>query len=270
MADQAGGFAMNTGPSPRPTISDLLAVTLITLVGYFAAFVYYREYAVALGIPPDLISINPSSLLVAAYDIWIFILYLGLAIGVVYLTYRQLRTPLAAKLRIVALLLLPFAIPWILYENRTIRITGIFAATLLLYSEFLRPLWKHREVKGYFQKLKADADDEKRIFDKVAAQFTVPVRLFLLAFAVVLSSSAAGRIKALHTHRFLVLDDRPDFIVPALSLDQLVAVRIDRKVKKILPEVVIITREPGKPLVLRWEEIGNLTPVRDVAFPDLP
>jgi hypothetical protein len=67
-----------------------------------------------------------------------------------------------------------------------------------------------------------------------------------------------------------VLADRPDFIVPALSLDQLVAVRIDRKAKKILPEIVVLTREPGKPLVLQWEEIGNLTPVHDVAFPDLP
>jgi hypothetical protein len=260
---------MNTGPALRSTITDLLVITLVTLVGYFAAFVYYREYAVALGIPPDLISINPSSLLVAAYDIWIFILYLSLAIGFVYLTYSQYRTPLAVRLGTIALLILPLAIVWVLYDSLTVRIGWILVVALGVYYEFLQPLWKYREVKGYLQKLKL-ADEQKRTFDKVAARFPVPVWLIVLLFALVLSSATAGRIKALHTHRFLVLADRPDFIVPALSLDQLVAVRIDRKAKKILPEIVVLTREPGKPLVLQWEEIGNLTPVHDVAFPDLP
>ncbi len=261
---------MNTGQAFRFTISELLVLPFVTLVGYFAAFVYYRDYAVALGIPPDLISINPSSLLVAAYDIWTFTLLLGLAVGIIYVTYGQHRTPLAARLRRIALLSLPLAIVWILYENWTARIVWSFVVALIVYDDFLQPLWKYPEVKGYLQKLKVAADEEKRTFDKVAASFAVPIGLILLAFVVVLSSAAAGRIKALHTHRFLVWADRPDFIVPALSLDQLVAVRIDRKMRKILPEVVVITREPGKPLVLRWEEIGKLTPVRDFAFPDLP
>jgi hypothetical protein len=117
-------------------------------------------------------------------------------------------------------------------------------------------------VKGYFQKLQL-AEEEKGIFDKVVARFPVPAGLFVLAFLVVTFSGVAGRNKALRTERFLVLADRPDFIVPALSSDNLIGVRIDRKMKKILPEIVVITREPGKSLVLRWEEIGKLTPVGD-------
>ncbi len=253
---------MNTGLGSRPTISDLLMVTLGPLVGYFAAFTYHREYAVAFGIPPDLISINPSSLLVAAYGIWNFIVLIGLFIAAVYLVGGPVQNPIDARLRRAAILI-NFLIPlWILYENLASRIVVLIAVAVILHNEFLRPLWKFREVGGYVQKLQL-ADQEEGVLAKVSAQFPVPFRLLVLTFTVVYLSSAAGRNKALHTDRFLVLADRPDFIVPAISSDNLVAVRIDRRMKKILPEIVVITREPGKPLVLRWEEIGRLTPVGD-------
>jgi hypothetical protein len=237
-------------------------ITLLTFVGYFAAFAYHREYAVAFGIPPDLISINPSSLLVAAYDIWNFLFSLGLFIAVFYMIIGQTKSALDVRLRRIGVLSLPFATLWNIYEDRTSRIIGLLVAAFILYSEFLRPLWKYRDLKGYLQKLQ-HAEEEKGFFDKVVAQFPGPAFLALLALTVVTLSGVAGRNKALHTDRFLVLADRPDFIVPALSSDSLVAVRIDRKMKKILPEIVVITREPGKPLNLRWEQIGRLTPVGD-------
>lgn len=148
-----------TGPTFRPSVSDLLLVTLSTLVGYFTAFSYHREYAMAFGIPPDLISFNPSSLLVAAYNIWVFILSVGVFLIWVYLAGGQPKTPFDARAQRLAPAFLYIVIALNLYEGRTVRNSAILVAVLILYYEFVRPLLKYRHVKGYAQKLRK-ADEE--------------------------------------------------------------------------------------------------------------
>lgn len=81
----------------------------------------------------------------------------------------------------------------------------------------------------------------------------------MLAMLIIGMGGLAGRSVAHGTSRFLALVDRPDFIVPTLYTDKLIAVRVDRKKRRLLPEILVIIYEPGKPVALRWEEIGTLS-----------
>lgn len=245
-----------TGPTFRPSISDLLPVTLGTLVGYISAFSYHREYTMAFGIPPDLISFNPGSLLVAAYNIWTFVLSSGAFIVGMYLIIGQPKTPFDARMQRIMPITFFLAI-WVgLYESPTIRRWAIILFFSMLYYEFVRPLLRYKNVKGYAQKLQK-ADEES--FFKREPQLRIPFLTLLLVVTVISLGGFAGRSVAHGMDKFLVLADRPNFIVPTLYADKLIAVRVDRKTRRLLPEIIVIVYEPGKPVALRWDKIGTLS-----------
>lgn len=244
----------------RPTLSNGMLLVLIPLFGYLAAFAYNRAYVQVFGIPPELISFDVNTLIVTGGNVWDIISSVGLSIALVWLLGRQQpRNPLVYRLSLV----MPSVTFALLFEQLRYPLWARFFVYLFVaifvYFDLLDPLVKYRHVTGYLNKLQT-ADDSKDNLIVVENKYFVPVQIAILVFVLLFFSGAAGRRNALDMHRFLVLPDHPDMIVPAVYTDKVIAVRVDRKSRKVLPEIVVITRESGKPLVLRWEEVGTLSP----------
>lgn len=242
-----------------------MLVALATGLSYAVAYAYNAGFASFFDLPPFLISPTVGTILQAAAAVGAVLLsFWNIAAGVWTFAPRG-NTALARAIRrflVVVLFVGLFYAP-----IRDINGIWILAAIILgfyAFFSFIFPLITQRKIAGYENKLlgqeKIEHDAGGHSLNAYMARAMSERELFVGAMCILLVyfSYLVGVGAAVRKEDFLVLDDRPGFVVAALDEELLVLAGYDTVTRKLTGNYQVERLAENRPWMLKSMHIGKL------------
>jgi hypothetical protein len=250
-------------------LTDTVALTALPIVAYLILFVYRLGYFEVFALPHQYIELSIGEvfsviggLAVSSVSLLFAIDGLTLLVSGVTLPQAMLR-----RYRIYAPIVVMVYLPYIL-GSYTISpplqiLLGILPIIIVL-GDFVLPLFTHRKISGYMNKLEAADEYQSNIETNTLARRLVEIvgpKTFGALFWAAIGLYACfhlGRAAALKQVDYHITNTTPEMVVLVTLKDKVVVAPFDRVSKLVEPSYLVIdpSRENGP--LLRLEAIGPL------------
>jgi len=234
-------------------------------------FQYEKGFTSYFGIPPQFISVGLLNVLYGAVLLLAFI-YLVVSLGnlsVAFIPTKYTGEPVFVRRTLnVGITLLPaFAVAY-LHNNRIWWLIFVVGASLIIFANFVLPVFRNKTESSYIKKLEAEERKKRRDVTPNLLNLTAPrlgAKLSLVIWYSLMSiflAGAAGEAAAESQKEFLVTTLAPTNEVVLLRRysDELIFAPFDRKTLQVQKTFLIVKVQDLKTL-LTLESIGPLKPV---------
>jgi len=249
-------------------LSEGIFLALVTVSGYFFAYLYEEGYASHYGMPSDLITITPGN--VFRFSVLFILFLLVVLIFANWVTAqlpRHIHPYLSLHLpRYIALILVMGLMFYPALKSLGAVYVSILVGFPILWGlvVFVGPLIEHRRSG----KLSSRYDEEIRIAEAKAGyladfalrrfgrHWSLVVVLFVAAFFAVL---IGGDLEAAQREDYFVTNTVPETVVIRVYGDNIICAEFDRKKKQVLPNFRIFKIGSDSGFEMSLEHIGPLT-----------
>lgn len=237
----------------------------IPTLGYTLAYVHELGFCNEFEIPNEFIILDWTSILFAIGKILgiVLILLLYVQVFVVLKFWSEKLGPINQRLIRYFVIFLPLLIISIPYPSFWLEVLLVFLffISLLLFVDFLQPLIKSTDVKGYRNKLKhQDEFFERKIpwLDRFIRK--IGMRNILILFFIIpllfVASNFDGGDTAKRQEEFLIPSTNQQLVVLRIYGDNLICAPLDREAKEIERSFYILEMSDT---VLTPEKVGPLS-----------
>lgn len=231
------------GPIGKHLGSEALLIFLVPVYAYLLVNAFEFGYFIRLKIPFEFITIKLAPLaglsLLFAFS---FFLIVGI-LNAIYKLVRRGKDAVGESLVQLYIFGLFFGMPALAYDYSVgwiLFFTVPMGLTLLL--RFLLPAFKHKDVKGYWNKVELeykkehkDEDKSEHVLDEVKRRLGITafrVVLLLISFLIISYFLGAGAARSQKT--FLVVNTTPEQVVLRKNQDSFLCAEFDRGMREIV------------------------------------
>ena len=252
----------------RHLTSETLLIFLVPVYAYLLAYTYEYGYFYRFGIPLELIEIKLTSLagmgLLFAFN---FFFIIGV-LNIIYKLVRRGKDAVGESLVQLYILGLFIGLPTLAFEFDLGLILFVAIPTgLTLLMRFLYPVIKHRNIKGYWNKVefeykKEPQSQDEHVLDEVKRRIgltTFRVSLLLVSFLII--AFFLGAMEARKQKTFLVVSTLPEQVVLRKNQASLLCAEFDRNKKELLRRFRLLTLDDvsREGLAIVQEKVGPLS-----------
>ncbi|MDT0602187.1 hypothetical protein [Thalassotalea castellviae] len=213
--------------------SESIILAAIPALGYWVAFVYELGYFNYFELPRSFIEIALNSVLLNSLSVvsglfFFFIVFdfirramSGVTEALRYILYRLL---------FVCFLVFGFGL---IFDKpiEQIQVLLFIVATPIIFKDILWPLWSHRHIKGFGNKIAA-ARKQDLEFDSVTDKLVekagiAPFLIVIFIYLFSIFSYLAGGYQANKQEHFLTSKERPSFILVRKYNDKWLSLKVD-------------------------------------------
>jgi hypothetical protein len=264
---------MDISKNKKYTLSDAFFLFLIPVYGYSLLYAYEYGYFVRLGIPTEFIEINFSVLaIVCAFSFASLLIILGFT----NIIYKFILYGKGFAIRILTNLyfgLILSVLPLIAFDLFKPLFPFIIIILLLyLMSEFIFPLIRYKNIKGYWKKTEQQLKNETLHRDEDIHDYIIrrvghkayTIIYFLISFTYI--SFSIGAISAKGQEYFLVLKSDPEVVLLRRYSQHYVCSEFDRNKKELSNKYSILTVDTvsERDFTISREKVGPLNKKIDI------
>lgn len=220
-------------------VTDGVIVGFITVIGYLCAGTYEASYAKYYGIPVELIELKVTKIIQICF--LVFVNFIGVY---TYFTFFSNKNESNAKKIIkIEILYLIMLIPtfgysygiynWVYWLDRSLSFIMFVLAAHFIF--FMYILYIKTKIRLIFRKRKGLETEKEDInnYEKIKNTLSVMWVVLISIFFVILISSTLGEGTGMRKINYLVLKDKPDYIVLAIYGNNVVCGDYDTNTKII-------------------------------------
>lgn len=250
-------------PAGQPALTIGAIAGFTTLGAYLTAFMYELGFTSRFGIPRQFITLDWTSVLIAAVAVLGILVFILLSVNFVYMfSFLFEGAARTALIRTVAMIV--FMAPLFLLASGWLWwLTGALPVLWALL-EFGYPYIAYRGKGTYLQRL--ELSQQHGSYSAPSLLDKLPRNLFLLLLLlawVIWLANSAGMSKASHQREFLVVNTSPEAVVLRPYHDHLVCAYFDRETKEISREYFILKSAGDPSTILTPEKVGPLHIMKD-------
>jgi len=243
-----------------------MIIAIATLFGYFIIYRYESGFLDFFGIPDIFIEITLTSILIAGFVVFFLLLLLFNFFALFSIFYPKDFWPYSRSIIIISPFLLWLIIDLMLYGSESRNWTWLLGCLVVFsFLGFVFPLLRQRQIKGYREKLIAQAEAEmKTLSTKLYSRlFTNIDRREFLIFALILTAFVFpkdfGKLKARQQVNYSVINTSPEAVVLRTYGDKMLCIPFDRKNKEIQRRFFILKiSDNTRNLTFSSEPVGPL------------
>jgi predicted Holliday junction resolvase-like endonuclease len=222
--------------------SDAIIAVLIPIAGYYTAFRYETGYARYFGIPATFIEVGLSEVL-GLVGLLLILFFMTIGYMDIRAKFYKGKNPIN---RAIGRVLFPILVLSLLIYASDLRglnlYTILFFMFVILFVEFILPLFSQRKIKGYKNKLEQQEQKDEmsksrmsswlRSYSKGRGIFKYAA-IVLIVFSLFFMDSVGGA-HARHQTSFLILKSNPELVVLRKYSGKLICAEFDRGKREIL------------------------------------
>lgn len=236
----------------------------IPILGYMLAYVHEVGFCSEFGIPYEFIILDWTRILIAIGKIIgiAFVLLLYLQVLVVSKPWIKKLGPINARLVKYIAVLFPFIIITIPYRSIWFDMLLVFLipVSVFVFFDFLYPLIKWKDIKGYRNKLKRDDEfdiSKNTLLDSLMERIGLSIVVIIAFIGVLLIASYFnGSDTAQRQEEFFIPSTNQQLVVLRIYGDNLICAPLDREAKEIERNFFILEMSD---IALKPEKVGPLT-----------
>jgi len=246
-------------------LSEGIIIAIASVAAYTLTFLYEVGFLSAFEIPINLIRINLDTVLIAISSIFGFMLIIFAIANFLVMLLPESKF-IQTKIIRISIILLPFL--WKIFVYKQLGkylIHLIIAIAIMVFLEFIVPIFQFRKKESYSEKLVADemVEYEPRSRSTLLGRIRVVLGPFGYVFFIALFITAglvyeAGRVKALTKEYFLVLGESSNIVVLRTYNDLLICAPFNRKTKEIEQKLIFKKIVDNTDVIYVREKVGPL------------
>ncbi len=259
---------MESEKAKKIIFSESLIIFSIPIYAYILLYAFEYGYFIRLGIPTEFIEVNlsvlakisaflfiASTVILGLLDLIHKLVIHGKAIAIKTLNYFYI----VLVVSVLPMIAFDFLKPWLPWT--------IITVLLALILDFVFPLIRHKNIKGYWQKVEQQFKDETKhheddIGDEIIKRIgykAFRVAFYLLSFTYI--SFSIGAISAKYQENFLVLKSEPERILLRKYSQNFLCSEFDRNKKELLYKFSFLSVDQAseRGYTISREKVGPLS-----------
>lgn len=243
--------------------SDSIAIGFITIIGYLMSYSYEKGYSGYFGIPPDMIVINITKIMISISSLLSFIIFMYMTTSVIYMLIPKFddetlkRKTNITLTMIVIVLASAYANKFEWVEYRFI----FFFCSLMLIIEYGLPLITHKDTVGYINKLKGQENIDKNsssINSVIVNKYgSLSLLIFSATVLLIIFAGDLGKSEAKHRKEHYFIKDT-DLVMLRSYESKIYCSRYNQKDNSLDSGLVIIETNDRQSIELVPRNTGTL------------